>query len=31
LEFVKNENGEVTSLVLHQGGRDETGVKKHLP
>jgi CubicO group peptidase (beta-lactamase class C family) len=28
LEFVKNEKGEVTNLVLHQGGRDVKGVKK---
>jgi len=28
LEFVKNDKGEVTSLVLHQGGRDLKGMKK---
>ena len=28
VEFVKNDKGEVTSLVLHQGGRDMKGVKK---
>jgi CubicO group peptidase (beta-lactamase class C family)/uncharacterized protein YneR len=28
IEFVKNERGEVTSLVLHQGGRDMKGVRK---
>jgi hypothetical protein len=28
LEFVKNEKGEVTNLVLHQGGRDVKGAKK---
>jgi CubicO group peptidase (beta-lactamase class C family) len=28
IEFFKNENGEVTHLVLHQGGMDTTGVKK---
>jgi Domain of unknown function (DUF3471) len=28
VEFVKNEKGEVTNLVLHQGGRDVKGVKK---
>ncbi|MGB8130466.1 MAG: serine hydrolase [Candidatus Angelobacter sp.] len=28
IEFVKNEKGEVTNLVLHQNGRDTKGVKK---
>ena len=28
VEFVKNEKGEVTNLVLHQNGRDMKGVKK---
>jgi hypothetical protein len=28
VEFFKNEKGEVTHLVLHQGGRDMTGTKK---
>jgi CubicO group peptidase (beta-lactamase class C family) len=28
VEFVKNEKGEVTNLVLHQNGRDVKGVKK---
>ena len=28
IEFVKNEKGEVTNLVLHQNGRDVKGVKK---
>jgi CubicO group peptidase (beta-lactamase class C family) len=28
LEFFKNDKGEVTHLVLHQGGRDITGTKK---
>jgi CubicO group peptidase (beta-lactamase class C family) len=28
IEFFKNEKGEVTHLVLHQGGRDSKGVKK---
>ena len=28
VEFFKNENGEVTHLVLHQGGQDMTGTKK---
>lgn len=28
IEFVKNEKGEVTSLVLHQNGRDIKGIKK---
>jgi CubicO group peptidase (beta-lactamase class C family) len=28
VEFVKNEKGEVTHLVLHQNGRDAKGVKK---
>jgi CubicO group peptidase (beta-lactamase class C family) len=28
VEFVKNDKGEVTNLVLHQGGRDVEGVKK---
>jgi CubicO group peptidase (beta-lactamase class C family) len=27
VEFIKNEKGEVTSLVLHQGGRDMKGTK----
>ena len=28
VEFFKNDKGEVTYLVLHQGGRDTKGVKK---
>jgi CubicO group peptidase (beta-lactamase class C family) len=28
VEFVKNEKGEVTHMVLHQNGRDAKGVKK---
>lgn len=28
IEFVKNEKGEVTNMVLHQNGRDVKGVKK---
>ena len=28
LEFVKNEKGEVTHLILHQSGHDTKGVKK---
>ena len=28
VEFFKDEKGEVTHLVLHQGGRDMKGVKK---
>ncbi|HEV7676016.1 MAG TPA: serine hydrolase [Candidatus Angelobacter sp.] len=28
VEFVKNEKGEVTDMVLHQNGRDIKGVKK---
>jgi CubicO group peptidase (beta-lactamase class C family) len=28
IEFVKNEKGEVTNLVLHQNGRDIKGMKK---
>jgi len=28
IEFVKNEKGEVTNLVLHQNGRDIRGMKK---
>jgi CubicO group peptidase (beta-lactamase class C family) len=28
VEFFKNANGEVTHLVLHQGGQDMTGTKK---
>jgi CubicO group peptidase (beta-lactamase class C family) len=28
LEFVKNDKGEVSNLVLHQNGRDVKGVKK---
>jgi CubicO group peptidase (beta-lactamase class C family) len=28
VEFVKNEKGEVTALILHQNGRDTKGVKK---
>jgi hypothetical protein len=28
IEFFKNEKGEVTHLVLHQGGREIQGVKK---
>lgn len=27
IEFFKNEKGEVTSLVLHQGEHDTKGVK----
>ena len=27
-EFVKNEKGEVTHMVLHQNGRDVKGVRK---
>ena len=27
-EFFKNDKGEVTHLILHQGGRDITGTKK---
>ena len=28
IEFFRNEKGEVTHMVLHQGGRDTKGVKK---
>ena len=28
VEFVKNEKGEVTHMMLHQNGRDVKGVKK---
>jgi hypothetical protein len=28
VEFVKNDKGQVTHIVLHQGGRDFKGVKK---
>lgn len=28
IEFVKNDKGEVSQLILHQGGRDIKGVKK---
>lgn len=28
IEFVKNEKGEVTNMVLHQNGQDVKGVKK---
>ena len=28
IEFVKNDKGEVTEMILHQGGRDTKGVKK---
>jgi hypothetical protein len=28
VEFVKNDKGEVTHLILHQGGRDQKGIKK---
>ncbi len=28
VEFVKNEKGEVTGMILHQGGRDTPGKKK---
>ena len=28
IEFVKNEKGEVTNMVLHQNGRDVKGMKK---
>jgi CubicO group peptidase (beta-lactamase class C family) len=28
IEFVKDDKGQVTSLVLHQGGHDRTGVRK---
>ena len=28
IEFVKNDKGEVTNLVLHQGGRDMKGMRK---
>lgn len=28
VEFVKNEKGEVTHMVLHQNGRDTKGIKK---
>jgi CubicO group peptidase (beta-lactamase class C family) len=28
VEFFKNEKGEVTHLILHQGGQDQKGIKK---
>jgi CubicO group peptidase (beta-lactamase class C family) len=28
VEFVKNDKGEVTAMILHQNGRDTKGVKK---
>jgi hypothetical protein len=28
IEFLKNEKGEVTNLVLHQNGRDIKGMRK---
>jgi len=28
IEFVKNEKGQVTHLVLHQGGRDTKALRK---
>jgi len=28
VEFVKNDTGRVTNLVLHQGGQDMKGVRK---
>jgi hypothetical protein len=28
IEFIKNDKGQVTHLVLHQGGRDHKAVKK---
>ena len=28
LEFFKNDQGQITHLVLHQGGQDINGVKK---
>jgi hypothetical protein len=28
VEFVKNNKGEVTALILHQNGRDTRGEKK---
>jgi CubicO group peptidase (beta-lactamase class C family) len=28
IEFVKNDKGEATHMILHQGGRDTKGVKK---
>jgi len=28
LEFVKNDKGEVTHVILHQGGRDAKAPKK---
>ncbi len=28
IEFLKNDEGEVTSLMPHQGGRDSKGMKK---
>jgi Domain of unknown function (DUF3471) len=28
LEFFKNDHGQTTHLVLHQGGQDINGVKK---
>jgi hypothetical protein len=28
VEFVKNDKGQVTHLILHQGGQDVKGTKK---
>lgn len=28
IEFIKNDKGDVTGMILHQGGRDTKGVKK---
>jgi CubicO group peptidase (beta-lactamase class C family) len=28
IEFIKNDKGEVTAMILHQGGRDTKGLKK---
>ena len=28
IEFVKNEKGDATAMILHQNGRDIKGVKK---
>jgi len=28
IEFVRNDKGEVTEMILHQGGRDAKGLKK---
>jgi hypothetical protein len=28
VEFIKNDKGEVTHLILHQGGQDQKGTKK---